>query len=182
MQHLVLHKSDRSKFFTFLCIGLAWTCKLGSRTLWDLINVAFVSYIEGRSAWGKRQYAWYTRNRDAVDFVLGTLSVCKLSLFTIGFLVNLRRWIQVLDPLLNAKAVRIMLFLMAAETTMAAITILSLLFSESGTVLGFYYVGMEHFIVKPLLVLGYALAYRALVMKRNVNEVENPVYNNRQLQ
>lgn len=97
--------------------------------LWDLINISFVSYIESRSSWGKRQYAWYTRNQETVDFVLGTLSVCKLSLFTIAFTVNLRRWIQVIDPCSSAKVLKIMLYLMAAEAIMAFVTILSLWFS-----------------------------------------------------
>ena len=88
---------DPSKFAAFLCLGLAWLFVLCSRLAWDIINTAFVAYIEQRSPWGKAAYSWYSRNQHEVGQVLASLSIGKLCLFTVAFLINLRRWFLVLS-------------------------------------------------------------------------------------
>jgi hypothetical protein len=50
---------DKAKLAAFLLLGLAWTCKLSGRMIWDYVNLAFVAYIEEKSLWGKQAYSWY---------------------------------------------------------------------------------------------------------------------------
>ena len=44
-----LENPDKSKLITFLCIGLAWLCKLASRMIWDYVNVSYVAYVDNKS-------------------------------------------------------------------------------------------------------------------------------------
>ena len=53
-----LHE-DRSKYITFLCLGLMWLSIFLTRSLWDYINYSYVAYVEGRMMWAKQTYTWF---------------------------------------------------------------------------------------------------------------------------
>ena len=95
-QHLIrrLHH-DRSKYITFLCLGMMWLSIFLTRSLWDYINFSYVAYVDGKRTWAKEVYTWIQRNLGLVNSALAILNNFKLAVTTLAFGQNLIRWAQI---------------------------------------------------------------------------------------
>lgn len=167
-QHVTLkhNEKDLTKFFIFFCIGLAWLSKFVSRLTWDYINISFVAYIDARSQWGKDHYQWYQKHTRVIHEFLQVLSIFKLCLLSLSFLMNLRKWMKTMQHSLQlpltGKWLKLLHVFIIAEILMAALAIMLTMLLNEGPYLAGFYPSIEHYLVKPVLIGSYAAFYLSL--------------------
>lgn len=139
-------------------LGCAWFAILLTRSMWDFINFAFISYAAGKRQWSKSAYTWMLNHHELFNCLLAFLNCSKLCFTTVAFCFNLLRWCQILRS--DSTTMKRTIFaIIGTDVSFAMITIVLTLIFGSPNGGAALYNGYAQFIAKPLIIALYIVTY-----------------------